>query len=62
MRFNNWETNMGNNLVTIVVPAYNAELFLRENVESVIGQCYRNLENIYVCDVCSDCTAEIFQE
>lgn len=46
-------------LVTIVVPAYNAEQFLYENVESIINQTYRDLEIIYVCDGCTDRTAEI---
>ena len=49
-------------LVTIVIPAYNAEQFLRENVESIINQSYMNLEIIYVCDGCSDQTVEILQE
>ncbi len=48
-------------LVTIVVPAYNAEQFLYENVESIINQTYRDLEIIYVCDGCTDRTAEILQ-
>jgi glycosyltransferase involved in cell wall biosynthesis len=49
-------------LVTIVVPAYNAEQFLRENIESIINQSYENLEIIYVCDGCTDYTAEILYE
>lgn len=54
--------DMDKDLVTIVIPAYNAEQFLRENIEAVINQSYRNLEIIYVCDGCSDCTAEILHE
>ncbi|MDE6054175.1 MAG: glycosyltransferase family 2 protein, partial [Lachnospiraceae bacterium] len=53
---------MNNDLVTIVVPAYNAEPFLRENIESVIRQSYWNLEIIYVCDGCTDHTVKILQE
>lgn len=49
-------------LVTIVIPAYNAEQFLKENIESVINQSYQNLEIIYVCDGCTDHTAEILYE
>lgn len=49
-------------LVTIVVPAYNAETFLRENIESILGQTYKNLEVIYVCDGCTDDTVEILEE
>lgn len=49
-------------LVTIVVPAYNAETFLRENIESILGQTYKNLEVIYVCDGCTDDTVKILEE
>lgn len=51
-----------NDLVTIVIPAYNAEQFLRENVEAILDQSYRNLEIIYVCDGCTDHTVEILRE
>ncbi len=49
-------------LVTIVVPAYNVERFIGENVESVLNQTYKELEIIYVCDGCTDHTAEILQK
>lgn len=48
--------------VTIVVPAYNAEQFLGENIESIIKQSYQNLEIIYVCDGCTDHTVQILKE
>jgi glycosyltransferase involved in cell wall biosynthesis len=51
-----------NDLVTIVVPAYNAEQFLRENIESILGQTYQKLEVIYVCDGCTDNTVNILME
>ncbi len=38
-----------NPLVSVVIPVYNAERFLRETVESVISQSYSNLE-IIICD------------
>ena len=53
---------MDSDLVTIVVPAYNAEHFLRECIESILNQSYKNLEIICVCDGCTDRTAEILQE
>jgi len=53
---------MYGNLVTIVVPAYNAEAFLKENIESILGQTYKDLEVIYVCDGCTDRTVEILEE
>lgn len=49
-------------LVTIVVPAYNAEAFLKENIESILGQTYKNLEVIYVCDGCTDNTVDILMQ
>lgn len=39
--------------VSVIMPAYNAEKFIPEAVESVIGQSYRNWELI-VLDDCSD--------
>lgn len=54
--------DMSQELVSIVVPAYNAEAFLRENVEAIISQSYENLEIIYVCDGCTDHTEEILRE
>ena len=53
---------MGLDLITIVIPVYNAEPFLHENIESVINQTYRNLEIIYVCDGCTDRSVKILQE
>ena len=41
---------MDSDLVTIVVPAYNAERFLRECIESILNQSYKNLEIISHCD------------
>lgn len=53
---------MEDSLVTIVIPAYNAELFLHENLETVLNQTYKNLEIIYICDGCTDHTEEILKE
>ena len=53
---------MNEDLITVVIPAYNAEQFIRECIESILNQTYKNLEIICVCDGCSDRTAEILQE
>lgn len=49
-------------LVSIVVPVYNGERFLHENVNSILNQSYKNLEIIYVCDGCTDMTMDILKE
>lgn len=54
-------TKKQNDLVTIVVPAHNAEDYLKENIEAILGQTYKNLEVIYVCDGCTDRTVEILE-
>lgn len=53
---------MDGDLVTIVIPAYNAELFLHENIDTILNQTYKNLEIIYICDGCTDHTEEILRE
>lgn len=49
-------------LVTVVVPAWNAESTLAETLQSVHSQTYRNLEIIIVDDGSTDLTAEIAGE
>jgi glycosyltransferase involved in cell wall biosynthesis len=49
-------------LVTILVPAYNAEKHLREALESMLAQTYRNVEIILLDDASTDCTPEIAKE
>lgn len=49
-------------LVSVVIPVYNAEKYIRDNVDSVIRQTYPNIEVIYVCDGCTDDTVSILYE
>lgn len=52
---------MNSPLVTVIVPAYNAEAFLEECLGSIQAQTYRNLEVIVVNDGSTDSTEAIAQ-
>lgn len=46
-------------LVSVLMPAYNAALFLKESIESILNQTYKNFELIIINDGSSDHTEEI---
>jgi glycosyltransferase involved in cell wall biosynthesis len=48
-------------LVSVVIPAYNAERFLQEAIDSVLGQTWSNLELIVVDDGSTDGTGAIIE-
>lgn len=53
---------MNTPLVSIVIPVYNVELYLRECLDSVISQTYHNLEIICVNDGSPDNSLSILEE
>ncbi len=46
-------------LISVIVTVYNAETYLRQCLDSIIGQTYHNLEIILVDDGSTDCSPEI---
>lgn len=49
-------------LISIVLPVYNGERYLRESIDSVLNQTYRNWELIIVDDCSTDSSAKIAKE
>ena len=49
-------------LVSIVIPAYNHEKYIKETIKSLINQTYENLELIVIDDGSTDSTFEKLQE
>ncbi len=49
-------------LVSVLVPAFNAAKFLRESLDSLLGQTYKNIEIILLDDASNDATSEIVTE
>lgn len=53
---------MGNELISIVVPIYNVEKYLRECLDSISEQTYKNFECIMVNDGSTDSSQQIAEE
>ena len=45
---------MDNPLVTILMPVYNAELYLKRAIESILNQTYKNIEFLIINDGSTD--------
>lgn len=44
---------MSQELVSVIMPTYNASKYLADSIESILGQTYTNLE-LLITDDCSD--------
>lgn len=51
-----------NTLISVIVPVYNVETYLRQCIDSIIGQTYRDLEIILVNDGSTDGSGVICDE
>ncbi|MTJ16848.1 MULTISPECIES: glycosyltransferase [unclassified Dolichospermum] len=49
-------------LVSVVIPAYNAQAFVKEAIDSVLAQSYKNFEVIVIDDGSSDSTLAILDQ
>ena len=48
-------------VVSIIIPAYNSEKFIRRCLDSVVNQIYKNIEIIVVDDASTDNTEKIIK-
>ena len=53
---------MNNPLISVIVPIYNAEKFLKATLDALVGQSYKNLEIILVNDGSTDSSGKICDE
>ena len=51
-----------NDLISIVLPVYNGEKYLRESINSIIAQTYENWELLILDDCSTDNSSVIAKE
>ena len=51
-----------NELISVVIPVYNAEIFLNESLQSVIAQTYQDWELLVIDDCSTDNSASIIKQ
>jgi teichuronic acid biosynthesis glycosyltransferase TuaG len=54
--------NKNKPLISVIIPSYNSNKFIRETVESVLNQTYKNFEIIVVDDESTDNTVSILED
>ncbi|VKH92037.1 putative glycosyltransferase [Streptococcus pneumoniae] len=53
---------MGHELISIIVPIYNVENYLRQCLDSIVAQTYQNFECLLINDGSPDNSADICRE
>lgn len=48
--------------VSVIIPVYNAEKYIRKTLDSVLAQSFRNREILLVENGCEDQSTEILRE
>jgi glycosyltransferase involved in cell wall biosynthesis len=48
--------------ISVIMPVYNCELYIKEAVDSILNQTYINFEFLILDDASTDCTVSIIQE
>ena len=49
-------------LISVILPVYNGEKYLKESIESILNQTYTNFEFIIIDDGSKDSSLEIIKE
>ena len=62
LKYKKKDTNLKEELISIVIPVYNVEKYLKKCLDSIINQTYKNLEIILVNDGSTDKSADICKE
>ena len=56
------ESNVGNDLITLAIPVYNAENYIERSLKSALNQTYKNIEILIVDDCGTDRSIEIVNQ
>ena len=51
-----------NELISVILPVYNGEKYLKEAIESILNQTYTNFEFIIIDDGSKDSSLEIIRD